>query len=296
MFMLTRNHFYAKFSTALKSCSGGVGLNKRIHFSKQQKQKNNYYQAKKAIKVWLLIAIFMLPVLACATNTPVAGVPAPPATRTPYPTFTPTPIPSTPTPVPTGTETPIATDTPESTSTPLPSETPTPSPSDTPIPPTNTPVPPTNTPAPPTNTPLPPTNTPVAVSALPTPTNTPEPDTPPGRYEEDDIEIEQNCAHVGVYGRVYTQDGEDPIEHVTVKVTGNKNPYKGPYTGKTDKDGNYSILIGELKRDIDNVDFKAVITGGAGVESVDDPKWEVSDDCNDNNAIQVIRIDWQLQD
>jgi hypothetical protein len=163
--------------------------------------------------------------------------------------------------------------------------------------PTDTPVPPTHTAAPPTNTltPIPPTltPTPVAASVLPTPTNTSEPNTPPGRYEEDDTDFDQNCAHVGVIGRVYHQDGEAPIQHVTVQVTGDEDPYKGPYKAKTNEDGYYTIVIGELKDDIDGVEFKAIITGGPGVESLDDPEWKVSSDCEYEDAIQIMEIDWQ---
>lgn len=256
-----------------------------------------YLPAKKnsrqrlAVRRWLIIAFLWLgPMLACVSNTPVAHMPTPPPTRTPWPTFTPSPIPPTPTPVPTSTITPtptntsIPTDTPTATDTPLPT--------DTPVPPTPTPAPATNTPVPPDT----PTPTPVVESVVATPTPTPEPDTPPGRYEEDGIDSEQNCAHVGVYGKVYTKSGKNPIQYVVVMVTGAKDPYKGPYFAKTDKDGKYTILIGELNEDFDGVEFEAKIVGGAGVESLDTPDWEVSDNCKDDNAIQVMKINWRRKD
>ena len=255
--------------------------------------KKGSHRQLSSLKRLLIPSLLLLTVLACVSNTPVAQVSTPRPTRTSFPTFTITPIRPTSTPAPTNTITSTPTDTPLPT--PSPTFTNTPAPSDTPVPPTNTPVPATNTPVP-TSTPIPPTPTAVAVSVLPTPTKTPEPDTPPGEYEEDDIETEQNCAHVGVYGQVYTQDGENPIQYVTVKVKGDENPYKGPFITKTNENGDYTILIGELKSDIDGVEFEAEIIGGSGVKSLDTPDWEVSDDCEDSSAIQVIKIDWQRRD
>lgn len=241
-------------------------------------------------KTAFLVLVITIPVLACVTNTPVAVAPPQP-TRTPFPTFTVTPIPPTPLPTPTGTDTPLVTDTP------TPEPTPTLKPTDTAVPSTDTPVPPTNTPVPPP-TPIPPTATPIPapvspISPVAIPTNTPEPSTPPGEYEEDDTDFDQNCAHVGLTGRVYQQNGEAPIEHVTVQVTGDENPYKGPYTAKSNKDGEYTILIGELNKNIDGVEFEAIITGGPGVVSLDKVEWEVSDNCEDENAIQIFIIKWQ---
>jgi hypothetical protein len=238
---------------------------------------------------WVLV----ITVLACATNTPVAVAPPQP-TRTPFPTFTVTPIPPTSQPTATGTNTPLVINTP----TPEETFTPTPNPTDTALPPTDTPVPPTITPAPPTNTPVPPTNTPVPapvspVSPVSAPTSTPEPGTPPGEYEEDDTDFDQDCANAGLIGRVYEQNGEAPIEYVTVQVTGDDDPYRGPYTAKTNKDGQYTIFIGGLNDDIDGVEFEAKIIGGPGVESLDEVDWEVSSDCEDEDAIQIFIIDWQ---
>jgi hypothetical protein len=136
--------------------------------------------------------------------------------------------------------------------------------------------------------------TPVSpISPVTTPTNTPEPGTPPGEYEEDDTDFDQDCANVGLIGRVYEQNGEAPIEHVTVQVTGDEDPYRGPYTAKTNKDGEYTVFISGLNEDINGVEFEAVIIGGPGVESLDEVDWEVSDDCEDDDAIQIFIIDWQ---
>lgn len=243
--------------------------------------------------LWLLpLSLLVLAALACATNAPIARVATPRPTRTPLPTFTNTPLPPTPAPSATPTETPLPTDTPPPSDTPLPpTNTPLP-PTDTPVPPTNTPVPPTPAPAPPTDTPVPPTPVPAAVSVVATPTNTPQPDTPEGRYEARDGEGKQNCAHVAVVGKVVERGSETPVQYVTIEVKGDKDPYKGPFTAKTNAKGDYTVLIGELKANVNGVDFEARVIGGPNVKSEDTPDWEVSSDCHQDGAIQLMEIDW----
>lgn len=246
----------------------------------------------------LALALLLVAALACATNTPVAQVAPPRPTRTSLPTFTKTPIPPTPTLRPTDTNTPIVTDTPTPTETPIPTDTPVST--DTPVVPTDTPIPPTNTPAPtavpPTNTPVPPTPVPVAQSPLaaPTPTNTSEPGTPPGRYEVDDEDTDNNCAHVAVIGRVINRDGGDGVQYVTIRVTGDEDEYKGPYTAKTDEDGYYTVLIGELDKDIDGVEFDVEVIG-ANVRS-ESYEWEAGGDCHKEEDIQIMELKWERKD
>jgi len=249
-------------------------------------------------KRWLVaLTVLIVATLACATNTPVAQIATPRPTRTPISTFTPTPIPPTPTPRPADTNTPIftptpiPTDTPVFTATPLPSATPVPT--DTPVPATNTPIPPAA--PPPTNTPAPtPTPVPVANSVVATPTNPPDPDTPPGDYKLDNEEFDNNCAHVAAIGRVINRSGDDPVQYVTIEVTGDEDGFKGPYTAKTDKDGYYTVVISVLTEEIDGVEFKAKIIGpNVKTESY---KWEVSDDCHDGDAIQIMELEWERRD
>jgi hypothetical protein len=246
---------------------------------------------KASKRRFFILVLLLLVTLACATNTPVASVATPRPTRTPVPTFTVTHTPLPPTSSPTATDTPIPTDTPIVTDTPIPTDTPVPT--ETPIPPTNAPPPPTA--APPTNTPEPsPTFTAVAESALPTPTFTPEPGTPAGHYEAVKEEGEQNCAHIGVTGRVLDED-DDPVQWVTIQVKGDDDDFRGPYIGKTDADGYYSILITELTEDVDRVEFEAEVIGGPNVKADDTPDWEVRSNCSNKNATQVRRIDWRRE-
>jgi hypothetical protein len=245
---------------------------------------------------WLVLAMLIAATLACATNTPVASLPTPRPTRTPLPTFTLTPLPPTPTPRPTNTDTPVFTDTPIPTATPAPTDTPIPS--DTPAP-TDTP---TNPPAPPTNPPVvaapPPTDTPVPPPAVDppspqaTPTATPEPATPRGRYEIRGTEGSNNCAHIAVIGRVVEKGGSQPVQNVTLEVKGDKNPYKGPFFGRTNEKGDYTVLIGELKNDVNGVEFEIKVQESSGVVSEDKHKWKVSSDCHSDGVVQVMEVNW----
>jgi hypothetical protein len=81
------------------------------------------------------------------------------------------------------------------------------------------------------------------------------------------------------------------VQYVTVEVKGKEDKYKGPYSGRTDKDGRYNILIGPLNDDLDDVEFEAKVVG-AGVESEDSPDWIVSSDCDQDDANQIYEINW----
>lgn len=244
-------------------------------------------------RFWVFCALIVT-TLACATNAPVARVSNARPTRTPLPTFTNTPLPPTATPLPTSTDTPIPTNTPDIPPTPTFTDTPLP-PTDTPVP-TNTPLPPTlPPPPPPTATPVPPTPTPVPVANSPVqqPTvvvNTPIPVSPAGRYKPVQIEKKANCAHIGVLGavRLGPDDDDDPVANVTIEVTGDTDGYRGPYYGTTASDGKYTIVIGEFKQ-VKDLEFKAEVYGA---DTDNEPEWSVSDNCHDDNSVQIVEIDW----
>ena len=252
-------------------------------------------------KKWILPWLLLITTLACLTNRPVANIPTPHPTRTPVATFTLTPVPATPTATLPVTDTPIpldeetdqalpveaVEDTPTPTATPLPTDTATPLPTDTPRP-TAPPAPPTATPEPQTPTPLPVTDTPT-----PVPTNTLEPGTPPGQYEALDIDEENDCANVGVTGRVRDRGNDDPVQWVTIQVTGDDDDdeFNGPFIGKTGSDGRYAIFIGPIN-EVGHSRFKVEVIGGPNVESEDIVEWETSDDCHDGQESQVLDIRW----
>jgi hypothetical protein len=144
---------------------------------------------------------------------------------------------------------------------------------------------------PPTNTPVP-APTPVVQSPLATPTSPPEPGTPPGRYEIRNVDTDQNCAHVAVIGRVVDKGNDKGIQWVTIEVTGDDDPYKGPFYGKSNERGDYTVLIGELKNNVDETEFEAKVVGGGNVVSEDDHEWIFTDDCHDDDGVQIVEINW----
>jgi hypothetical protein len=88
------------------------------------------------------------------------------------------------------------------------------------------------------------------------------------------------------------EKGSDrPVQFATIEVKSDDNDYKGPYIGQTNSDGRYDIFISGLEDDIDGVEFEAKVVG-AGVETEDGVKWEVSTDCHEEDAIQVYEINW----
>ena len=125
------------------------------------------------------------------------------------------------------------------------------------------------------------------------PANTAVPQSPPGEYRPSNLEDEANCAHIGVAGTVKDGDDDDdaPMQNVTVQVVGDEDGFWGPYYGTTDHNGRYGIVIGELGKVPERVEFKAEIFG-AGVETKDRPEWSITDDCHEDNALQIKRIDW----
>jgi hypothetical protein len=137
----------------------------------------------------------------------------------------------------------------------------------------------------------PPQNT----SPVATPINTPEPGTPPGRYEIDDEQDDPNCAHVGLIGQVVQKNNDQPVSFVTIEVTGDDDNYKGPYYGKTGADGKYTIVIGEFTDDVKGTKFKAKVVG-EGVDSEDTGEWIISDDCHNDDAVQIYEINWFRKD
>jgi hypothetical protein len=137
-----------------------------------------------------------------------------------------------------------------------------------------------------------PTPVPVAQSPLSTPTNTPIPGSPPGTYRSSSIDRRANCAHVGVTGfvRVGPDDDDDPIANVTIEVTGDTDGYRGPYYGTTATDGRYSIVVGEHGK-VPEIEFRAEVWG-SGVKSKDNPEWETTSSCHEDDSLQLMEIDW----
>lgn len=82
------------------------------------------------------------------------------------------------------------------------------------------------------------------------------------------------------------------VEFVTVEVKGDKDPYKGPYTGKSNDRGDYTVVISELKDNVDGVEFEVKVVGDANVTSEDKHKWDAESDCHKEGGVQVMEVNW----
>ncbi|HMR68022.1 MAG TPA: hypothetical protein PKE64_28765, partial [Anaerolineae bacterium] len=131
-----------------------------------------------------------------------------------------------------------------------------------------------------------------AQSPLATPTNTPVPGSPSGKYRVVKTESESNCAHYGVVGVVKDED-EDRMAGVTVQVTGDEDGFRGPYLATTDGDGEFGLVIGEVGKVPTRVEFTAQIYGTDDVKTEDRPKWSFNDDCHEDDALQVMRVEFR---
>ena len=91
-------------------------------------------------------------------------------------------------------------------------------------------------------------------------------------------------------------DDDDPrLPNVTIQVTGNEDGFRGPFLGTTDKDGEYSIVVGEFGQVPERVEFLAEIFG-PDVKTDNRPRWNYSDNCNDDSANQIMNIIWSKVD
>lgn len=231
--------------------------------------------ARIVVPIVLLIAS-----LSCGWGPREARVPRPDPTRVPQPTFTHTPLPPTATQVPTDTpilpiNTPLPTNTPNTpnTPTPVPSDTP------TPVPPTPTPVPPTATPIPATPTPIPP-----APSATAVPATTPAPAI---RFELGTWWKENNCYDLGVYGLIF--DAQDNrLEDITVEVIGEEDTY----SETSDDDGEYDVHLGSLLDHPDDATWYIQLKDGDQIVS-EKIEWNTSQNCDDEDDIQVLHLEWR---
>jgi hypothetical protein len=130
------------------------------------------------------------------------------------------------------------------------------------------------------------------VSPLTTPTNTPIAGSPAGTYRPSSVGPEPNCAHVGITGFVRhgEDDDDDPVANVTIEVTGDKDGYRGPFYGTTASDGRYSVVLGEHLK-VGEAEFRAEVFGPE-VKSRDNPEWETTESCHNDDSVQIMIVDW----
>jgi len=87
-------------------------------------------------------------------------------------------------------------------------------------------------------------------------------------------------------------DDDDPIPNVTIIVTGDEANYAGPYYGTSDAEGVYAIVIGEYGK-VGEVEFRAEVYGA---DTDNEPEWETTESCHEDDSIQIMRIDWIRDD
>ena len=100
---------------------------------------------------------------------------------------------------------------------------------------------------------------------------------------------------MALVGWVREKGNKSPVPNVQIQVTNiddqTDEKFGGPFTGSTNSNGDYTIVIGP-PGDVGKIRFKAEVIGGPGVISEDKPEWESSKDCHDSSAVQVMRVNW----
>ncbi len=107
---------------------------------------------------------------------------------------------------------------------------------------------------------------------------------------------ESNCANMGVAGKVYKRNDDDEvISGVTIQVTGDEDGFRGPYYGTTDSKGRYGIVIAGYGKIPERVKFTAKIYG-PDTKTDDDPSWNFTKDCDSDDALQIMKINWSKRE
>jgi hypothetical protein len=98
---------------------------------------------------------------------------------------------------------------------------------------------------------------------------------------------ENNCYDLGVYGIILdTQD--NTIEGITVEVIGAEDTY----TATSDDDGNYDIHLGSLLDHPDGATWFVQVKENSQIVS-QKIEWNTSQDCEDQDEIQVLHLEWK---
>jgi hypothetical protein len=98
---------------------------------------------------------------------------------------------------------------------------------------------------------------------------------------------ENNCYDLGVHGII--RDAQDnPLKGISVEVIGEEETY----SEKSDGDGEYDIHLGTLLDHPDDATWYVQLKEGGQIVS-EKIEWASSRDCEDEDMIQILRLEWK---
>ncbi len=98
---------------------------------------------------------------------------------------------------------------------------------------------------------------------------------------------ENNCYDLGVYGIVFDVQ-DNPLEDITIEVIGEEESY----SATSDDDGNYDIHLGSLLDHPDDATWYVQLKEGNQIVS-EKIEWNTSQNCDDEDEIQVLHLEWK---
>jgi len=98
---------------------------------------------------------------------------------------------------------------------------------------------------------------------------------------------ENHCYDLGVYGIIF--DAQDnPLMGITVEVVGEDETF----TATSDEDGDYDIHIGALPDQPNGATWYIQLKENDQIVS-ERIEWETSQDCEDEDDIQILYLEWK---
>lgn len=98
---------------------------------------------------------------------------------------------------------------------------------------------------------------------------------------------ENNCDDLGVYGAIFDAQG-NPLPGITIEVIGSDDIF----TSTSAIDGTYNLLLGPLPDYPDGATWYVQLKDKGQVVS-DKLGWTTSRNCEDEDEIQVVHLEWK---
>jgi hypothetical protein len=98
---------------------------------------------------------------------------------------------------------------------------------------------------------------------------------------------ENNCYDLGVYGIVFDAQG-NALKDITIEVLGEEKTY----STTSDGDGDYNIHLGSLLDHEDGATWYIQLKENGQIVS-EKIQWNTSQDCNDEDKIQILHLEWK---